>query len=376
VLAIGPVPPPINGMSKAFDMLIQNLPSYGWNVRTVDIADRTPRRVASAFSFARATSIARVLGKACLAIPRVDVVYVAIAQSRWGFAKDAVLLNASAAIGRPVIAHMHGGNFAGFYRSLTSAERRMVRGTLDRLARIVVLADGLKEAFWMTQNWPVRTVAISNTCDVPSGRPRRLEPGSLRVLYLSNLIVSKGYRDVVQAVAELAIQRPDLRLRLDLAGAPAPEGDFVDAAAQRSDLERLFAELPANVTATYHGSVEGSRKEQLLRDADVFVLPTWYINEGQPIAVLEALTSGVPVIATDWRAIRESMPETMVSLIVPPRSPSAIADRLGWLVDHPDGFAALSQAALRHSRMFTPDRHLDALDRVLRGAIEAGAPAR
>jgi glycosyltransferase involved in cell wall biosynthesis len=376
VLAIGPVPPPINGMSKAFDMLVQNLPSYGWNVRTVDIADRTPRRVASAFSFARATSVARILGKACLEIPRADVVYVAIAQSRWGFAKDAVVLNASAAIGRPVIAHMHGGNFAGFYRSLSSAERSIVRRTLDRLARIVVLADGLKEAFWMTQNWPVRTVAISNTCDVPRGQPRQLQPGRLRVLYLSNLIVSKGYRDVVQAVAELAKQRPDLRLSLDVAGAPSPEGDFSDAAAQRSDLKALFAGLPASVTATYHGSVEGAAKERLLRDADVFVLPTWYINEGQPIAVLEALTSGLPVIATDWRAIRESMPEAMLPLLVPPREPSAIRERLGSLIDQPETFATLSQAALRHSPMFRQDRHLEALDRVLRSALEDGGHSR
>src|SRR3954469_5131589 len=111
VLAIGPVPPPINGMSMAFDLVVRNLPSYGWNVRTVDSADRTPPRVASAFSFARASGVAQMLVRACRGLSSADVVYVTIAQSRWGFAKDVIVLSASAALGRPVIAHMHGGNF-------------------------------------------------------------------------------------------------------------------------------------------------------------------------------------------------------------------------------------------------------------------------
>jgi glycosyltransferase involved in cell wall biosynthesis len=369
VLAIGPVPPPINGMSKAFDMLVQNLPSYGWNVRTVDSADRTPPRIASAFSFARASTMARVLGRACLALPKVDVVYVAIAQSRWGFAKDVIVLNASSALGRPVVAHMHGGNFAGFYRSVTRLEQRIVRSTLDRLSRIVVLTDGLKQDFWMTRHWPQRTVAVSNTCDVPLGQPRRLQPGVLRVLYLSNLVVSKGYRDVVLAVSQLAAQRPELRIRLELAGALIPLDDFADASAQRNDLEKMLEQLPASVTATCHGVVDGMRKEQLLQDSDVLVLPTWYRNEGQPIAVLEALTSGLPVIATNWRGIQESLPTEMLTLLVPPKDPTAISGRLAYLADHPDTYARLSLAAVERAELFRQDRHLAALDTVLRSAL-------
>src|SRR5581483_11702034 len=109
------------------------------------------------------------------------------------------MLNASTALGRPVIAHLPGGNFSGFYNSLSRLEQHVVRATLDKLSKIVVLADSLKEDFSMTRDWRARTVAISNTCDVPTGQPRRLQVGSLAVLYLSNLIVSRLYRDVVKA---------------------------------------------------------------------------------------------------------------------------------------------------------------------------------
>ena len=369
VLAIGPVPPPMNGMAKAFDMLVRNLPSYGWTVRVVDSADRTAARIASAFTFARAMEIARVMIRACRELPRADVVYVAIAQSRWGFAKDVVTVNVSAALSRPVVAHMHGGNFAGFYRSLTRVEQRIVQRTLDQLSRVVVLTNGLKGDFWMTREWPQRTIAVSNTCDVPMGRPRRLQPGRLRVLYLSNLLVSKGYRDVVLAVGDLARHRPELRIQLDLAGTIIPGGEFPDVAAQRADLDGLIADLPRSVAATFHGPVDGADKVRLLDEADVFVLPTWYVNEGQPIAVLEALTSGLPIVATEWRGIRESLPAEMTGLLVPPKDPAAISNRLLHLVDDPDTFSRLSQAALGTAGLYRQDRHLSALDRIFRDAI-------
>src|SRR4051794_38933979 len=88
VLAVGPLPPPINGMSNAFQLLTRHLPSRGWNVSVVDIADRSPPRVGSTFSPARARDLSVALLKALAHCGRADVLYLTIAQSRWGFARD------------------------------------------------------------------------------------------------------------------------------------------------------------------------------------------------------------------------------------------------------------------------------------------------
>jgi glycosyltransferase involved in cell wall biosynthesis len=368
LLAVGALPPPINGLSKAFSFVVDGLGALGWDVEVVDVADRSPPRVGSTFSWPRTKAILASLRRLFERTRRADVVYLTISQSRLGFVKDLLAIRWGALLGRPVVVHMHGGNFGGFYAALSRAERPFVRGALDRVAAIIVLTPSLKADFAMTRAWQERTVPIGNTCDVAAGSVRRPRPGTLRILYLSTLIASKGYREAIAAAGELARRRPDLHVTIDVAGTLVPERDFSSRAAQVTDLYRLADALPANAKVKFHGEVQAVRKEALLAAADVFVLPTRYINEGQPIAIIEALTAGLPVVATDWRGIRETLPPAMHPLLVATPDPQLIADRLAGLIADPAWFEAASRAALDHAVAFRPERHLLAIDRVLRDA--------
>lgn len=369
LLAVGPLPPPINGLSKAFQYIAEQLPPRGWQVEVVDAADRSAPRRGSAFSWSRAREVGRVVGGVIKKVSRADVLYLTISQSRLGFAKDLLILNAAFAAGRPAVIHMHGGNFGGFYSALSAPERRIVRAALERVRTIVVLTPSLRADFRMSRRWETQTVAIANACDGAPGCARRHPGTSWRLLFLSNLLPSKGYRDVLLAVADLGRQRPSLSVRLVLAGDLVPERAFADAAAQRKDLEGLVAALPSNVQASYAGVVMGTEKENLLASSDVFLLPTDYINEGQPIALMEAMRAGLPVIATRWRGIPETLSPAMDQLLVDARDPSLIAEKLAKLVDEPALFEAQSQESLRQGATFSLERHLTALDGVLRSAL-------
>jgi glycosyltransferase involved in cell wall biosynthesis len=311
----------------------------------------------------------RVLARGLTRARSADLVYVTISQSRLGFAKDLLLLQWAATLGRPVVVHMHGGNFAGFFGGLSRPEQALVRATLSRLFAIVVLTESLRADFRMSPGWQSQTVAISNTCDTPRGKAR-LHPGKIwKILFLSNLLVSKGYRETILAVGELGRRRPELSLSLEVAGAWVPEEAFADARAQEADLKALLSQLPPNVTATFAGVLAGDEKNARLAAADVFVLPTDYVNEGQPIAIIEALCAGLPVIATDWRGIKETVPPGMHPLLVPQREVETLVDRLSMLVDDAAMFEGVSQEALLHAERFRPERHLAALDAVFREAL-------
>jgi len=93
-------------------------------------------------------------------------------------------------------------------------------------------------------------------------------------------------------------------------------------------LQALIARHPDQVV--HAGSVE---QVEIAYDAmDVFCLPSW--REGMPRTIIEAMMSGLPVVATDIRGSREEVLPEVSGLLVPVRDPAALAlamDRL--LVD-------------------------------------------
>lgn len=90
----------------------------------------------------------------------------------------------------------------------------------------------------------------------------------------------------------------------------------------------------------------GTRQDvpALLRAMTVFVLSSRH--EGMPVAVLEAMACGVPVVTTDVGGISELVRDGETARIVPPGDPQALADALRWMLDHPAERMAMRDRAL------------------------------
>jgi glycosyltransferase involved in cell wall biosynthesis len=104
-------------------------------------------------------------------------------------------------------------------------------------------------------------------------------------------------------------------------------------------------------------------KARLFIDSDVAVLPTYYVNEGQPLAVIEAMARGLPVIATKWRSLDEIMVDGVNGLVVPPRSPLSIARAAARFVD-PTFYEGVSRNAVETARNFSVAAHVDRMAEV------------
>lgn len=118
------------------------------------------------------------------------------------------------------------------------------------------------------------------------------EQESIDILYLSNMIKSKGYFQVL----ELANQTKKQKIHYHFAGgwqSAEDEKEFFDYIEQHELTEKVI----------FHGFVNGSEKRKLLEKAHLFIFPTRYRNEAFPLSILEALSYGVPVIATDEGSI-------------------------------------------------------------------------
>lgn len=125
---------------------------------------------------------------------------------------------------------------------------------------------------------------LPNGVDVASfaGVDQRCSDGAVRLLFLGRLHPKKGLDLLVQSLAHM----PENYL-LSIAGSDAGSG-------YRSQIEAQVRKLGVQGRVSWLGEVAGSTKIRALQDSDVFVLPSR--SEGQPIAVLEALASGRPVV--------------------------------------------------------------------------------
>jgi glycosyltransferase involved in cell wall biosynthesis len=150
----------------------------------------------------------------------------------------------------------------------------------------------------------------------------------------------KGVWDLVEAAEVVARSRP---LRVVMAGA-GPEHAALAAWGRKPGrkLELVLA-----------GYVDGDAKRLLLATASVLVLPSW--QEACPIAVLEGLATGLPVVASDVGRVRELVPSD-AGLVVPPRDRVALAAAICAVLDRPFSAGASRVAAAPFAMPVVADR--------------------
>jgi len=188
--------------------------------------------------------------------------------------------------------------------------RHLVRKTLMEAAAVITVSEELRQRT-IAMGVPSRRVtAILNGCDGavfrPGGRDeaRRilgLEVSGELILYAGNLLPTKGLAELMDAFIGLAQRRPDLRLAL--VGEGVSGGKLQARAAAAGVRERVI--MP--------GPQESARVAFWMRACDVFCLPSH--SEGCPNVVIEALSCGRPVVATDVGGLPELVDESCGILV-------------------------------------------------------------
>ena len=257
---------------------------------------------------------------------------------------------------------MDGGAFHELYVDRGPLLRWFVRATVRRITRFQVLSESIKNRCLSIPGMEARIEVVPDGSEAPVDASRKTLPqeGPIRVLYLSNMMFEKGYTDLLEAARILRARWPNLVLCFEFAG------DFVLQKAYFPSVEVAQRDFWIRVkeggleeVVTFHGLVTGQQKEQLLRESQLFVLPTYYRYEGTPRSVREALSYALPVITTVWSGLPDMVTDDENGFLVPIRSPDALAEAIARALSNPSQYAALSQGALARSRRdFSLDGHL------------------
>ena len=188
---------------------------------------------------------------------------------------------------------------------------------------------------------------VCTNAEVAAKQQARTIRRPVRLLFLSNMMPEKGYLDVLQAVHILHTR--GLSVQADFAGRWVTDAD-------RTAFERLVEKHDLHGVVHHHGGVsERASVKALNLNADVFLLPSYHPTETQPLAILEALNAGTPVITTRYSTLPDLVGDGLEALLVPPQAPEAIAEAVHRLADY-ETWRPFSQHARQQFRnRFSPD---------------------
>lgn len=146
---------------------------------------------------------------------------------------------------------------------------------------------------------------------------------SVRMVFLSNLLESKGILDLLDAL--VLLRQRDCPFVCDVVGAETAEMD-------RERLQEEIGKRKLEEVVLYRGCLYGEDKLQILKTADFFVFPTYYPNECFPLVLLEAMAQGLPCISTDEGAIPDIIDDGETGFICEKKNPQDLADQMETLI--------------------------------------------
>ena len=362
VVLIGPMPPPYMGPSLATEILLGSTLKKAFDLVHLDTSHHKTLKTLGRMNFQNILSALKHSLTLVITIlsKRPEIVYVPISQTTIGYFKDSIYILIGKLLGRRIVCHLRGGHFRTWFDVANFAVRAYVRFVHSFVDVQIVLGECLKPLFeGLVSEEAIFVVPNGRDFDFDRSQVHADTGGKPRILFLGNILESKGALDLVRAV-------PILR-------SAGIEAEFVLAGSYENLRNR--PELDAHIeregdeVVRLIGPVVGDEKFNLLKSADIFVFPTYFPFEGHPWVIVEAMAAGLPIVTTDHAAIRESVVDGVNGLIVAKQNPQDIADRIRELVASPSMRRRMGEAS-RHlyEQKFTEAKMVEAMSVALHAA--------
>ena len=328
VLVVGQIPPPWHGQATAIKQLLDSqFESVDLHFVRMDFSETIeevgrwrPVKVLRLLSLIyRIWKIRLVASCRTLYYPPGGTGYAAII-------RDSIVLLSCRLLFDRVVFHVHAGGFTRVVDASPLPLRLIARrayGAPDLLIQLTENSPPDCEAMRAKAVLTIPNGIPDNSCQ-HSGRGRDPQADErVQLLFVGAVSRAKGVSVLLEACAILDSQGLEFHLRV--------VGDF--------DSSRYMADCASFVTANgldsrveFVGALVGDSKWDTFAAADIFCFPSFYQAENQPLVVLEAMSFGLPIVATDWRGISTMVADGGSGRLVPVNDPAAMAVGISSLV--------------------------------------------
>lgn len=322
LLLIGPFPDPISGVSLANKVVKDILEkSKEYSPDFINTSYPVFEDAIGSFSFKKLIFFLTLNSKA-IKILKSDIIYMTPGQTFFGVAKYFVFILLSSLLRKKLIIHVHGNYLGKHYQELKGIKKIFLSYLLSKFNKGIVLSNSLvnnlspfleKNKIFIAPNFAENYLYEDRMPIITT---------KLQIVYLSNLMEEKGILYLLDALKIL--EENNVPYHAKIAG-------NID-----SKLEDSIREKLSKLKSTeYKGVLVGVEKKELLNWSNVFILPTFYKMEGQPISILEALSTNNAIITTNHAGIPDIIKDKQNGFFVKKRNAIDIAEKLIFLSNNP-----------------------------------------
>ena len=282
-----------------------------------------------------------------LLIDRPDIVHIHSSFGPSFYRKMPFIYMASWA-NLPIINHIHGADFDEFYVNASKKKREKIKKVYSKCSVIIALSEEWKQR--LSQIVPESKITIIENYSMPHEdalKQRLKRQCNNIVLFLGELGRRKGCYDIPGVIKK--VKEEITTVKFILAGA----GSEADEAA----IKRLVDEKGVTENVVFPGWVRGDEKDRLLRDSDLFFLPSY--NEGMPMSVLDAMGYGLPIVSTNVGGIPKIVQNGENGYCCEPGDTDIMATRITHLLDDAELREKCEKASYQIVKeSYSIDRHI------------------
>jgi glycosyltransferase involved in cell wall biosynthesis len=282
-----------------------------------------------------------------LTTPAIKIVHLH-ASATGSFYRKSVLFFIAKIFRKKTIIHIHSGKFDTFFESVPYLQG-IIKYVLNKTDVLIVLSEEWKTYFDTLTITP-KAVVVNNPVVMPSQSAPKIPATPYKLLYLSRINTIKGIYDLLEYFKN---HHSALKNQFLLQVAGSGEEEKVKEIIKKEKLEDVVQ---------FVGWISGEPKMQMIREADAFILVSYY--EGLPMSILEAMAMGKAIIASRVGGVPSVVKDGVNGWLIAPKKPEELTRVFDDIRKDPEILYRFGQQSIALSDPYSSTKvvaHLDSI---------------
>jgi glycosyltransferase involved in cell wall biosynthesis len=257
---------------------------------------------------------------------------------------------------KPIINHCHGADFDSFYLNASNIKKKLIKKIYNKCTVMIALSDEWKERLSLiVQNDHIELIENYSRIHEDAIIEKVNQKINGQILFLGEIGQRKGCYDIPAVVERVVEKFPNVKFVL------GGTGDI-------ETIQNLLREKGVENNVVFPGWVRGQEKDRLLRESDIFFLPSY--NEGMPMSILDAMGYGLPIVSTCVGGIPKIVHDGENGHVCKPGDAQAFSDALIKILLNEDLWKKYSETSVEIVRQgYSFEEHIKRLARLYKKTL-------